>query len=101
MKETEKYISYQIMTSNLIFTKPYYDNKGSKWIELMIKDLLYPYASININNKYCNLQYNKEYCFILIFKNQNFYTKLKMAKLRVRLIEKNCTLFCWWWINNV
>ncbi len=26
MKETEKYISYQIMTSNLILTKPYYDN---------------------------------------------------------------------------
>ncbi|WP_342263129.1 MULTISPECIES: hypothetical protein [unclassified Spiroplasma] len=81
MKETEKYISYQIMTSNLILTKPYYDNKGIKWIELRIKDLLYHYASININNKYCKLQYNKEYCFIIIFKNQNFYIKNKDGKI--------------------
>lgn len=81
MKEIGKYISYQIMTNNLILTKPYYDNKGSKWIELRIKDLLYPYASININNKYCKLQYNKEYCFIIIFKNQNLYIKNKDGKI--------------------
>ncbi|QJU61089.1 hypothetical protein [Spiroplasma citri] len=48
MKETEKYISYQVMTNNLILTKSYYDIKGNKWIELRIKNLLYPYASIII-----------------------------------------------------
>lgn len=56
MKETEKYISYQVMTNNLILTKPYYDIKGNKWIELRIKNLLYPYANININSKYFKLQ---------------------------------------------
>ncbi|QJU61824.1 hypothetical protein [Spiroplasma citri] len=81
MKETEKYISYQVMTNNLILTKPYYDIKGNKWIELRIKKLLYPYASININSKYFKLQYNKDYCFIIIFKNQNFYIKNKDGKI--------------------
>ncbi|WFG98267.1 hypothetical protein M1770_09560 [Spiroplasma citri] len=81
MKKTEKYISYQVMTNNLILTKPYYDIKGNKWIELRIKNLLFPYASININSKYFKLQYNKHYCFITIFKNQNFYIKNKDGKI--------------------
>ncbi|WP_374696022.1 hypothetical protein [Spiroplasma endosymbiont of Polydrusus formosus] len=81
MKETEKYISYQVMTNNLILTKPYYDIKDNKWIELRIKNLLYPYVRININIKYFKLQYNKDYCFIIIFRNQNFYIKNKDGKI--------------------
>ncbi len=42
---------------------------------------MYPYASININSKYFKLQYNKDYCFITIFKNQNFYIKNKDGKI--------------------
>ncbi|WFH00204.1 hypothetical protein M1771_09570 [Spiroplasma citri] len=55
MKETEKYISYQVMTIILILSKSYYDIKGNKWIDLRIKNLLYHYASININSKYFKL----------------------------------------------
>ncbi len=92
MKETEKYISYQVMTNNLILTKPYYDIKGNKLIELKIKNLFHPYVSFNINS---NLNYNITKIIFLshFLKIKNFILKIKMEKLWVRLIDKKWTIF--------